>query len=180
MTTVYQAVEDRVTGYATRPEAGWKQAAEAIEDLGAAREAVPTEFDITGKVVRVVNGDTVHVFEGEGVQTKVRLYGIDAPERDQAYYRQAMDALAGMISGEVVGVAIVEQAQPGGTIGTVYLDGKDINRAMVQRGFAWSDPKSAKYDRPLQEAQRYARAKKLGLWADPDPEPPWEWMSSRK
>ena len=175
VTTVYESVENRVTGYATRPEAGWRKAADAIEDLGAAREAAPTEFDITGKVVRIVNGDTVHVFEGDGVQTRIDLYGIDAPNRDQDYYTQAGDALAGMIAGEEVGVAVVEHDKSGRAVGTIYLDGKNINRAMVQRGYAWWYRKSARYDRALQEAERYARAQELGLWADPDPVPPWEW-----
>lgn len=173
-------MDARITGYAARPEAGWRKAADAIEDLGAAREAAPTEFDIAGKVVRVVNGDTVHVFEGEGVQTKVNLFGIDAPNRNQAYYTQARDALAGMIAGQEVGVALVEHDQSGRTVGTIYLDGKNINRAMVQRGYAWWSRKYAKYDRSLQEAERYARAQKLGLWADTNPVAPWEWSRARQ
>ena len=109
------------------------------------------------------------------MQTKIRLYGIDSPEREQAYYRKSKDALAGMIAGETVGVAVVERDQYGRTVGTIYLDGKDINRAMVQRGYAWWYRRHAKYERPLQEAEKYAQSQKLGLWADPDPVPPWEW-----
>ena len=116
---------------------------------------------------------------GDQVKTKIRLYGIDAPERDQAYYRQAKDALAGMTAGQTVGVAVVEQDQYGRTVGTIYLDGKNINRAMVQRGYAWWYRRYAKYNRPLQEAEKYAQAQKLGLWSDPDPIPPWEWRRGR-
>ncbi len=176
--TVYKSIENRVTGYATRPEAGWRKAADKVEDLSAAREATPTDFEITGKVVRVADGDTLHVF-GDGVKTKIRLYGIDAPERDQAYYSQAKDALAGMTAGQTVGVAVVEQDQYGRTVGTIYLDGKNINRAMVQRGYAWWYRRYAKYNRPLQEAEKYAQAQKLGLWSDPDPIPPWQWRRGR-
>ncbi len=168
-------MKNTVTGYATRPEAGWKKAADAIEDLGAAVEAVPTEFDITGKVVRVVDGDTVHVFEGGGVQTKIRLHGIDTPERGQPYYRKATDALAGMIAGQEVGVTVVDTDRYGRTVGVIYLNEQNINLAMVQGGYAWWYQRYAKFDRPLQEAERQARAQKLGLWADSDPVAPWEW-----
>ncbi len=177
--SVYQYLtEGHVTWlgeYATRPEAGWRKAANVIEDLGAAREAIPTNFDITGKVVRIVDGDTVHVFEGEGVQTKIRLHGIDTPERAQPYYRTARDALDEMIAGKQVGVQVIDTDRYGRTVGVIYLDGRNINLAMVQGGHAWWYRKYAKYDRALQEAEKEARAASRGLWADPDSVPPWEW-----
>ena len=172
---VYDSVENRVTGYATRPDAGWRKAADAIEDLGAARESAPTKFDINGKVVRVVDGDTVQVFEGKGVQTRIRLYGIDTPEREQPYHGKARDALADMVAGKNVGVSVVDVDSLGRTVGTIYLDGKNINLSMVQGGHAWWYRKYANYDRPLQEAERHARAQKLGLWAGTDPVAPWDW-----
>ncbi|PLW67633.1 hypothetical protein C0039_16155 [Pseudohalioglobus lutimaris] len=180
ITTVYESVESRVSGYASRPDAGWRKAADAIEDLGATREAVPTRFDITGKVVRVVDGDTLHVFEGEGVQTRIHLYGIDAPETDQPYYNGARDALALMVAGESVGVTVVDTDWTERTVGTVYLDGKSINLEMVRAGHAWWYRKQAQYDRPLQEAERQASLQKLGLWGNADPVPPWDWKRGKR
>jgi len=160
----------------SRPQGGWKIAAGKVEELGAAREGVPLpDFDLTGRVVRVADGDTVSVLDAANRQHKIRLYGIDAPERDQPRGGASREALADLVAGRTVGVVVVATDDYGRDVGTLYLDGQDINLAMVAGGHAWWYRHYAPYEHRLEAAQGEARTKRRGLWADPDPKPPWDW-----
>ncbi len=173
---LWQRVAATVSEQLGRPQGGWKIAAEKIEELGAAREGVPLPaFDLTGRVVRVADGDTVSVLDAANRQHKVRLYGIDAPERDQPRGRASREALAGLVAGRSVGVVVVATDDYGRDVGTLYRDGVDINLAMVAGGHAWWYRHYAPYEHPLEAAEREARAARRGLWADADPKPPWDW-----
>jgi len=178
-------VIDQVGGtlgeYANRPGASWREAADKIEELGAAREGRPIPaFGLTGRVVRVADGDTLSVLDKNNTQYKVRLHGIDTPERNQRYGKSAWNALSAMVSGKTVGVVVLGKDSYGRTDGTIYLDGTNINLAMVAAGHAWWYRYYAPDDRPLQAAESAAREKKLGLWAQPDPMPPWDWRRQQK
>lgn len=89
LTSAFDKVQSTVGGYATRPEAGWRQAADAIESLGPQRESLPKIFDITARVVGVTDADTVTVLGGSSTNRKIRLHGIDTPERGQPHCRRA-------------------------------------------------------------------------------------------
>ena len=172
---VFDAVHETVAQYANRPDAGWRKATDAIEEMGAAKDAVPQQFDLSGRVLTIADGDTATIRTADNSKVKIRFYGIDSPERGQPYYNEAKRALTRMLSAKTVGVTVVERDQYGRTVGKVYLDGVDINLAMVSGGHAWWYQHYAKYERSLQDAQQQARAKKIGLWADSAPVPPWEW-----
>ena len=179
--TVIDKVGGTLGQYANRPGASWREAADKIEEMGAAREGRPIpEFGLTGRVVRVADGDTLSVLDKHNTQYKVRLHGIDTPERNQRYGKSAWNALSAMVSGKTVGVVVLGKDSYGRTDGTVYLDGTNINLAMVAAGHAWWYRYYAPDDRPLQAAENAARAKKLGLWAEPDPLPPWDWRRQQK
>jgi endonuclease YncB( thermonuclease family) len=180
LTSTFNNVQSTVGGYATRPEAGWRQAADAIESLGAKRESVPKTFDITARVVGVTDGDTVTVLEDGSNKHKIRLHGIDTPERGQPHYRQAKDALADKIAGKAVGIGVVDTDRYGRTVGVIYFEGQNINVAMVREGHAWWYRKYAQYDRQLQDAESQAQSAGLGLWQQADPVPPWEWRRNRR
>lgn len=123
------------------------------------------------RVARVVDGDTVHMKDG----TKVRLYGIDTPERDQPYGKQATRLLDKLTGPHVF---VLEQATDryGRLVGVLYDDdGGNINLAMVCQGAAWWYQRYAPNDRDLGDCQGTARAQQLGLWAVKDPVPPWDW-----
>ena len=180
LTDVFQRIESTVGGYANRPEAGWRQAADAIETLGVKRESIPTTFDITARVVGVTDGDMVTVLEDGSQRHKIRLHGIDTPERGQPHYRQAKDALSGLIAGATVGIGVVDTDRYGRTVGVIYHDNRNINLAMVQDGHAWWYRKYAQYDRQLQGAEAEARDAKRGLWSQPDPIPPWDWRRQQR
>jgi len=129
----------------------------------------------TGKVIKVVDGDTIHLlFEGKPL--KVRLSEIDTPERAQPWYQRAREALAGKVAGEVVSVQEVDWDRYGRLVGKVWLDGRDVNRELVAEGHAWVC-RTYLRDPTLLDDEDSARAAGRGLWALPDAErtPPWEW-----
>ena len=105
----FNKIADTLGGYATRPEAGWRRATKSLEKMGEAREGHPTpDFDLTGRVVRVADGDTVSVLDKSNTQHKVRLFGIDTPERDQPHGKAARKALSAIVAGKNVGVVVVD------------------------------------------------------------------------
>lgn len=131
-------------------------------------------FALSGKVVSVHDGDTITILMEEK-QVKVRLFGIDAPELKQPFGRKSKEFLASMIAGQIVKVEKNGNDRYGRTIGTIYLDGADINAQVVENGYAWAYRRFSKKYAP-QESE--AKFEKRGLWRD-DPIPPWEWRLPR-
>jgi Micrococcal nuclease (thermonuclease) homologs len=138
-----------------------------------------SECRLQGKVVKVADGDTVTVLDAEKQQHKVRLLGIDAPEKKQAFGQVSKDTLAGMVAGKTVCVAWQKQDQYQRTIGSISVDGVAVNMRMVQLGMAWHYKQYAKEqavaDRAaFSAAEAEARANRVGLWADANPVAPWD------
>ena len=127
----------------------------------------------------VADGDTITILDSRNNQHKIRFHGIDTPERGQPYGNAAREALSDMVAGKTVGIVVVDTDRYGRTVGRVYVDGRDVNLAMVEQGFAWWYRRFAPNDRALEAAERSAREGKLGLWREPDPIPPWDWRRSR-
>jgi endonuclease YncB( thermonuclease family) len=134
--------------------------------------ALVTADDITGKVVSVTDGDTITVLVGQE-PVKVRLNGIDAPERRQAFGTQAREKLAALVFGETVLVRAGSKDRYGRTLGTVIVAGQNANLEMLNAGLAWHYKAYSK-DAELSRAEADARKAKLGLWADPAPVAPWD------
>ncbi len=134
---------------------------------------------LAGRVVSVTDGDTVRVLDAANVQHKVRLHGIDAPERGQPFGTVARDRLAGLVMGKAVTVHSDGRDKYGRTLGRIEIEGQDVNRRMVDDGMAWHYSRFNN-DARLAAAERAARAAKRGLWADAKPVPPWEWRAGEK
>ena len=138
----------------------------------------PSSAGYQWRVVGVVDGDLMTCLDDSGGQHKVRLAEIDAPDLGQDYGTSAREKLADYVFGKTVQVVDQGKDRSGRWIARVYVDGVDINRELVAQGAAWhyaaasSDPSLA----PLQEQ---ARSRRLGLWAQPDPLPPWEWRQQQ-
>ena len=130
-------------------------------------------------VVKVVDGDTMHVRDGKGT-VKVRLHGIDTPERGQPYGRVAGRALADMVAAEYVRLKEVETDRYGRTVAKVYIGDTYVNKALVEQGYAWWYRQYAQGELRLWLAEREARKAKRGLWAEPNPTPPWEWRRNHR
>jgi endonuclease YncB( thermonuclease family) len=179
--TAYHKISAAVGSFADRPEAGWRRAADKLEEMGAAREGRPAPApDLTGRVVRVADGDTISVLDRNNTQYKIRLHGIDTPEREQAHGRAAWDALSDLVAGRNVGVVVLGRDSYGRLDGIVFLDQTNINLAMVAAGHAWWYRHYAPDDRLLEATEREAREARRGLWARPDPIPPWDWRRQQR
>ena len=175
--TVTGALQD----YATRPGAGWRKAADVLEEWGATREGEPQPAaDLTGRVVRIADGDTVSILDAANRQHKVRLYGIDTPERDQPFGKAASNALKQLLAEKPVDVVIIATDNYGREVGTLYQQGVNINLAMVTGGYAWWYQHYAPHERKLEVAEQQARKQGLGLWSAPHPVPPWDWRRGRR
>ena len=105
------------------------QAIEPITTLDTASEAAEQANEITGKVVGIIDGDTIDLLTADKTTIKIRLNGIDAPETGQPFGKNAKQYLSGFIGGQVVRVVTHGQDRYGRTIGDVFFnstDGADI------------------------------------------------------
>jgi endonuclease YncB( thermonuclease family) len=131
--------------------------------------------ELTGKVVYIFDGDTLKILDGDQVQHRIRLYGIDAPEKGQAFGTKAQEALAEKVHKKTVRVVLKEMDQYGRIIGDVYLGDRNINLEMVLEGWAWWYRRYAPNSKPLEQAEAEARKARRGLWHDKNPELPFEY-----
>lgn len=136
--------------------------------------------EILGRVVGVSDGDTITVLdEMDKGRFRVRLFGVDAPEKRQAYGNKAKNYLSSLIFGKRVSVRFASVDRYGRIVGRIYLEKKDICLAMIAAGFAWHYihfDKSPAYA----AAEKKARAGRLGLWSDRSPVPPWDFRRQKK
>src|SRR5213594_2988209 len=136
--------------------------------------------DFSGKVVGITDGDTISVMHN-GRAEKIRLHGIDCPEKAQPFGTKAKQFTSAMVFGKMVRVLTHGRDRYGRTVGDVILpDGANMNQALVKVGLAWWYRQYAPHDGTLERLEAEARAAKRGLWADPDPIPPWSWRKQRK
>ena len=134
---------------------------------------------INGRIIEVYDGDTATLLAGDK-RFRIRFYGIDAPEAAQRHGIESRDALREKILGRDVAVTSVNTDRYGRTVGRVRLGGRDINYEMVAEGMAWYYAEFAKNEHAFADAQQEARDRRLGLWRDADPEPPWQYRQSEK
>lgn len=152
------------------------------------------QADITGLVVAVTDGDTIKVLDVDNREYKVRLTGIDAPERRQPYNNASRKHLASLVAGKEVFVESKKQDIYGRELGKVWVQpsdcpgcGKtlDANYAQILAGMAWWYRYYAAEQSPedrgrYESAEDEAKARAWGLWADPDPVNPYEWRKRHR
>ena len=135
----------------------------------------------SGEVVGVADGDTITVLRDKE-QVKIRLYGIDTPERKQAFGKKAKQFTSKMVFGKVVEVKVMATDRYGRTVAMIYADRTLLNEELVKAGLAWV---YYQYCHELichawADYQFAAKMDKRGLWADPDPIPPWEFRRKKR
>jgi len=144
--------------------------------------AVPSPGeDFQGKVVRIVDGDTIEVVHRLRAE-RIRLQGVDAPEKAQAFGARARQFTAGLVFGLIVTVREKGRDRYGRTLAEIALpDGRILNRELVANGFAWHYKRYSS-DLSLARLEETARAQKRGLWVDAHPVPPWNFrrLETRK
>ena len=130
------------------------------------------------RIERVIDGDTVRALcPHKQRSVRVRLAKIDAPERSQRYGVQATEHLKQLIDGQKVTIYYLGHDYFGRVLGVIYYQGRDVNAEMVADGYAWVYDKYAGQDAKLQQQQKRAQARHLGLWSagGQKPVPPWEY-----
>lgn len=138
----------------------------------------PAWANLYGRVIAVLDGDTIDVLV-DSQPVRVRFAEIDAPEKRQAFGGRSKQVLADLVFKKSVTVVENKKDRYGRVLGTVYASGENINAKMVQEGMAWVYRQYAK-DHSLYALETEARDARRGLWADPDPMPPWEFRRARK
>ena len=131
--------------------------------------------DFSGSVVSILDGDTIEVLHRNHAE-RIRLKGIDCPEKGQAYGEKAKQATSALVFGKDVMLQTFGKDQRGHTIADVrLLDGTHVNHTLVKDGWCWWYRKYAPKNRELERLEKNAREAKKGLWAAPVQVPPWEW-----
>lgn len=134
--------------------------------------------EITGYVVKVIDGDTVKVLSKDGTMTTIRLAEIDAPEKKQDYGMMAKIELYTIVYGKRVTVDAKTIDIYGRAVGRIICDGVDVNAEMVRNGSAWVY-RQYSHDKRLIELEEKAKMERKGLWADPAIEP-WVWRKNKR
>ncbi len=140
---------------------------------------------LTGKVVSVADGDTITVLDASNTQHKIRLSGIDAPEKRQAFGTVSKQYLANMVFNKSVVVSWQNNDRYGRILGKVLVDDVDVNLEQIRAGMAWFYRQYQK-QQPIQDqadyatAEQEAKANKLGLWVDEAPIAPWNFRRAKR
>ena len=130
--------------------------------------------DFSGRVVGVIDGDTIEALNGHHAE-RIRLNGINCPEKGQAFGQKAKQAASELVFGKKVTVQMHGYDKYKRTLADVLLlDGTHVNHMLVENGWCWWYRKYAPGDAVLEELVKAAREERNGLWADPQPVPQWE------
>lgn len=140
-------------------------------------KGIPDELE--GKAVKIADGDTFTLLTTGNAQVKIRLNGIDAPEKGQDFWIASKDLLGRLLSGHSLRVKITGKDRYGRLIGDVYAGHLWVNGSMVEAGLAWHFLKYSS-DPQLAKAETYAREHRSGLWKQSSPLPPWEFRAMHR
>ncbi len=140
---------------------------------------------IVGRVVGVTDGDTITLLDADKIQYKVRLAGIDAPEKSQSFGKASKKSLSDLIYDKKVIIDWHKEDQYGRIVGKVLINGVDANLEQIKNGMAWF---YRKYQNELSlddrlaylHAEEVAKARKVGLWVSPDVIAPWDYRKQRR
>jgi len=154
----------------------------AVFAFATAAHAQPVLGQFTGKVIGVSDGDTLTVLvqrDQSLEQIKVRVSGIDAPEKAQAFGNRSKQGLSDCAFAKEVQVEVIKLDRYRRSVAKVISQGTDCGLRQIELGLAWHYKAYAREQSPA-DRQSYAAAEdlaheqKLGLWSDPEPIPPWE------
>ncbi len=130
-----------------------------------------------GKCVGISDGDTISVMR-DGKMVKIRLEGIDCPEKAQAFGKRAKQFISNLLFGKEVKVIIKKHDRYRRIVGRVFYKNLDASYELVKSGFAWHYKKYSK-EKYLARAERIAKKRKRGLWKDPHAIPPWKFRKKK-
>lgn len=165
------------------PRRVWRGLLAVVLTLGISSGAAADVLG--GRVVAVADGDTITVLDAGKAQHVVRLSGIDAPEKKMPFGQRSKQSLSDLVYGRWVEVEGEKNDRYGRLVGKVLASGRDVNLAQIQAGMAWHY-KEYQREQTLPDRGMYAESEskaataKRGLWAAPNPVPPWDWRKARR
>jgi endonuclease YncB( thermonuclease family) len=140
---------------------------------------------LVGKVVGVSDGDTVSVLDATKTKHKIRLAGIDAPEKSQPFGNRSKENLSDLVFGKTVTVEHSKVDRYGRLVGKILVNGIDANMAQIRAGMAWhykeyEREQSATDRTTYAAAETAARQQRAGLWRDANQTPPWDFRRAQR
>ena len=145
-----------------------------------AKNSMPTQTRISGKVIKIVDGDTYDILLADNTTKRIRMAGIDAPERGMPFYKASKDYLGALCFGNMVKIEQAGTDRYGRTIAKTYIaTGSELGLLMIEAGYAWHFKRYSS-DVLLANAEIKARENQLGIWADETPVAPWDWRKDKK
>jgi micrococcal nuclease len=135
------------------------------------------QAQLVGRAVSIADGDTFTMLVEGNRQIKIRLHGIDCPEKAQDFGQVAKTFLSNLIYNKTVRVKITDIDRYGRTIGLVMIDSINVNEELLKAGLAWH---YKRYDKNPKWAslEVEARHSRKGLWLKTSPISPWEWRAA--
>ena len=134
--------------------------------------------NFTGKIVGVADGDTVTLLDNSNTQYKIRLSGIDAPEKKQAFGQRSKQNLSDLVFSKTVDADCTKKDRYQRWICKIIVNGIDVNLQQIKDGMAWHykayQKEQSEIDRDVySDAEEVARVVNKGLWSDTEPQAPW-------
>ena len=129
---------------------------------------------LKGRIIKISDGDTVTLLDSTNTQHKIRLDGIDCPERKQPFGTKATNFVKKLTTGKTIVVEWEKKDRYGRILGYVYADGVNVNKELLKNGLAWHY-KHYNEDQELAKLEQQAKDKKLNIWSDKNPIEPYRW-----
>jgi endonuclease YncB( thermonuclease family) len=136
---------------------------------------------ITGTIDSVIDGDLITI-TSKGKEIEIRLFGIDTPEKTQAFGQSAKNFTGAKASGKEIRVEPISKDQSGRTVAMVFVNGINLNEQIISQGFGWVYRQYCKESicADWLKLESNAKASQKGLWADANPTPPWEYRQKKR
>jgi endonuclease YncB( thermonuclease family) len=132
-----------------------------------------------GRVVAISDGDTFRLLTNDKKTVRIRMHGIDAPEKGQDFGTRSREVLSELIFSKDVRIEQKSKDRYGRIVAIVYTNGLNVNEEMLRRGMVWH---YKEYDKNPDWAklEQWARSKKMGLWQQYRPTPPWQFRKEKR
>lgn len=134
-------------------------------------QALHAQDELSGKVVAVVDGNTIEVLTGGNETYKIAFAGIDSPELTQEYGDKAKKFLEKLAGEKEVVFELKGKDRWGNYLALVLLEGEDLRIELLKEGLAWTSEKNPQPE--LESYRAAAQEKGKGLWKQDNPVPPW-------
>ena len=134
---------------------------------------------LKGKIVRVSDGDTIVLLDSTNTQHRIRLDGIDCPEKGQPFGRKATDFAKELTLGKTIVVEWEKKDRYNRILGVVYADNINVNKELLKNGLAWHY-KHFNNDQELADLEQQAKDKKLNIWSEKNPIEPYKWRKGER